>query len=247
MKIVIAPAKKMQVDQDSFAVESTPVFLDKAQILWDFLKSRNFDQLKEIWKANDKIVRENMERLEYEELDRNLTPAMMAYNGIQYQYLAGDILEQSGLDYLQKNLRILSALYGMLRPLDGIVPYRLEMKAGMIGFRDYSLYHFWGESIAQEIFKDDDTVINLASKEYSRMIEPYVKDSQKFITITFLEKRQDKWRQIATHAKMARGAMVHFMAQNQVEDIDELKQFHDFGYQYDESSTENEIIFKKMA
>ena len=247
MKIVIAPAKKMQVDQDSFAVESTPVFLDKAQILWDFLKSRNFDQLKEIWKANDKIVRENMERLEYEELDRNLTPAMMAYNGIQYQYLAGDILEQSGLDYLQKNLRILSALYGMLRPLDGIVPYRLEMKAGMIGFRDYSLYHFWGESIAQEIFKDDDTVINLASKEYSRMIEPYVKDRQKFITITFLEKRKDKWRQIATHAKMARGAMVHFMAQNQVEDIDELKQFHDFGYQYDESSTENEIIFKKMA
>lgn len=247
MKIVIAPAKKMQVDQDSFAVESKPVFLERAQILWDFLKSRDFDQLKEIWKANDKIVRENMERLKYEELDQQLTPAMMAYNGIQYQYLAGDVLEQKGLDYLQENLRILSALYGMLRPFDGIVPYRLEMKAGMTGFKDYSLYHFWGESIAQEIYKNSDVVINLASKEYSRLIESHVKNNQKFITITFLEKRKDKWRQIATHAKMARGAMVHYMAQNQVENIEELKEFRDFGYQYDESSTKSEIIFKKLS
>lgn len=246
MKIIVAPAKKMQVDQDSFAIETMPVFLNKARILWNFLKSRNFEQLKEIWHTNDKIVRENMERLEYEDLNRNLTPAMMAYNGIQYQYLAGDVLEQAGLDYLQENLRILSALYGILRPFDGIVPYRLEMKARMTGFRDYSLYHFWGGSIAQEIFKEDDVVINLASKEYSRLIEPYVQDNQRFITITFLEKRNDKWRQIATHAKMARGAMVHFMAQNQIENINELKQFYDFGYQYDESSTKDEIIFKKV-
>lgn len=245
MKIIIAPAKKMRVDQDSFAVETMPVFLDNAKILWDFLKSRNFAQLKEIWKANDKIIRENMERLKYEDLKRKLTPAMMAYTGIQYQYLAGDVLEQAGLDYLQENLRILSALYGILRPFDGIVPYRLEMKAGMTGFRDYSLYHFWGDSIAQEIFKDD-VVINLASKEYSRLIEPYVQDNQRFITITFLEKRKDKWRQIATHAKMARGAMVHYMAQNQIKNIDELKQFHDFGYQYDKSSPKDEIIFKKV-
>ena len=245
MKIVIPPAKKMQVDQDSFAVETRPIFLNKAQILWDFLKSRDFNQLKEIWKANDKIIRENMTRLEYEELDKRLTPALMAYKGIQYQYLAGDILEQAGIDYLQKNLRILSALYGSLRPFDGIIPYRLEMQARMTGFRDYSLYHFWGESIAQEIFKDDDTVLNLASKEYSRLITPYVKDNQRFVTVTFLEKRKDEWHQIATHAKMARGAMVHFMAQNQVENINELQQFHDFNYQYDQKSTENEIIFKK--
>ncbi|MBP2058172.1 cytoplasmic iron level regulating protein YaaA (DUF328/UPF0246 family) [Lactobacillus colini] len=246
MKIIIAPAKKMQIDRDSFAVESMPIFLDKARVLWDFLKSRDFDQLKEIWQANDKIVRENMTRLNYEELDQQLTPAMMAYNGIQYQYLAGDVLERAGLEYLQKNLRILSGLYGVLRPFDGVVPYRLEMRTGMVGFADYSLYHYWGESIAQEIFKEDNLVINLASKEYSRLLEPYVKDGQRIITVTFLERKNDKWRQIATHAKMARGAMVHFMAANQVTKLDDLKDFHDFGYQYDASSTMDKIVFKKM-
>lgn len=247
MKIIIAPAKKMQVDQDSFLVQTKPQFMDKTEVLWNFLKSRNFDQLKEIWRANDKIVKENMERLKFEELDKNLTPALMAYTGIQYQYLAGDVLEQAGLDYLQENLRILSALYGSLRPFDGIVPYRLEMQAPMIGFRDYSLYHFWGDLISQEIFKDNDLVINLASKEYSRLVVPYVKDKQKFITITFLENKNSKWRQIATHAKMARGAMVHFMAQNQINNLTDLKEFHDFGYEFDENSVGNEIVFKKMS
>lgn len=246
MKIIIAPAKKMQVDQDSFPVASKPIFLDKAEILWDFLKSRSFTQLKGIWRANDKIVKENMARLKFEKLDKNLTPALMAYTGIQYQYLGGDVLEQSGLDYLQKNLRILSALYGSLRPFDGIVPYRLEMQAPMIGFKDYSLYHFWGDLISREIFKDNDLVIDLASKEYSRLVVPYVKDKQKFITVTFLEKKNDKWRQIATHAKMARGAMVHFVAQNQIENLDGIKEFHDFGYEFDHA-LENEIVFKKYS
>lgn len=247
MKIIIAPAKKMQVDQDSFLVQTKPQFMDKTEVLWNFLKSRNFEQLKGIWRANDKIVKENMERLKSERLDKNLTPALMAYAGIQYQYLAGDVLEQSGLDYLQENLRILSALYGSLRPFDGIVPYRLEMQALMTGFRDYSLYHFWDDLISQEIFKDSDLVINLASKEYSRLVEPYVKDKQKMVTVTFLENKNGKWRQVATHAKMARGAMVHFMAQNQIENLDGLKEFHDFGYQYDKNSVGNEIVFKKMS
>lgn len=246
MKIIIAPAKKMQVDQESFLVQSKPQFMDKTTELWDFLKSRSFDQLKQIWKANDKIVKENQERLKFEKLDQNLTPALMAYTGIQYQYLAGDVLEQNGLDYLQENLRILSALYGSLRPFDGIVPYRLEMQAPMIGFKDYSLYHFWGDLISREIFKDNNLVINLASKEYSRLVEPYVKDNQKLITVTFLEKKNDKWRQIATHAKMARGAMVHFMAQNQIDNLAGLKEFHDFGYEFD-SALENELIFKQRS
>ncbi|WP_297816106.1 peroxide stress protein YaaA [uncultured Lactobacillus sp.] len=248
LKFIIAPAKKMKLDQDSFAVQSQPDFLDKTQILWDFLKEQDFEQLKKIWNANDKIVEQNQKRLKNESLDRNLTPAIVAFDGIQYQYLAADVLEQGALDYLQKNLRIMSALYGLLRPFDGGVAYRLEMQTGMVGFKDYSLYHFWGNKLYQELYKDEKCVINLASKEYSKLISPYVRDDQQFITITFLEKRKDKWRQIATHSKMARGAMMRFAAQKRVKNIDELKQFTDFGFKFSEKdSSEKELVFKKTV
>lgn len=246
MKIIIAPAKKMKVDQDSFLVQTQPQFLEKTQILLDFLKSRNFNQLKEIWQANDNIIKSNQINLQNSSLNKNLSPSIVAFDGIQYQYIGADVLEQSALDYLQDNLRIISGFYGLLRPFDGIIPYRLEMRAPMVGFKDYSLYHFWGEAPYRSLYEKDDIVVNLASKEYSRVIEPYVQSSQRLITITFLEKRKDKWRQIATHSKMARGAMVRFMAQNQIEEVEQIKRFHDFGFQFDSSqSRENDLVFKK--
>ena len=128
MKIIIAPAKKMKIDQDTFLVRSRPVYLDKAQELLDFLKTRNFEQLKSLWKANDNIVRTNQNNLLVSDLDKKLTPAILAFSGIQYQYLAGDVLPQEGLDYLQDHLRILSGFYGILKPFDGVIPYRLELK-----------------------------------------------------------------------------------------------------------------------
>ncbi|QNQ81240.1 peroxide stress protein YaaA [Lactobacillus sp. PV034] len=246
MKIIIAPAKKMVIDQDSFPIRSMPDFLDKTQILWDFLKSRDYAQLKDIWRANDKIVKENQLRLQNEDLKKQLTPAIFAYSGLQYQYIGAGVLEQEGLDYLQENLRVVSGLYGLLRPFDGIIPYRLEMQNKLVGFRDYSLYHFWNDRLYQAIYQEDEVVINLASKEYSRLFTPYIKENQQFITIEFLEEKHGKWRQSATHAKMARGAMVRFMAQNQVTNIHELQAFNDFGYHFDEeSSTSNKYVFKK--
>lgn len=173
-------------------------------------------------------------------------PAVVAFDGIQYQYLGADVLEQGALDYLQENLRIESALYGLLRPFDGVVPYRLEMQAGMVGFKDYSLYHFWGSDLYQELYQDDDCVINLASKEYSKAIAPYVNDKQQFISVFFLEKRKDKWRQIATHSKMARGAMMRFAAQNQIEDVTQLTEFNDFGFKFSQADSNKTILtFKK--
>lgn len=248
MKIIIAPAKKMVTDQDSFPVRSMPAFLDKTQILWDFLKSQDYAQLKDIWQANDKIVKENQLRLQNENLEKQLTPALFAYSGLQYQYIGPGVLEQAGLDYLQQNLRIVSGLYGLLRPFDGIVPYRLEMQNKLTGFREYSLYHFWKDSLYHALYQEDEVVINLASKEYSRLFTPYVKDNQKFITIEFLEEKQGKWRQLATHAKMARGAMVRFMAEHQITDARELENFNDFGYQFDvKSSSSDKYVFKKRV
>ena len=246
MKIIIAPAKKMVVDQESFPVQTEPVFLAQAKILWDFLKSRSFDQLKEIWQANDKIVKENQLRLKKENLTKQLTPALFSYSGIQYQYMGADVLEQEALDYLQENLRIVSALYGLLRPFDGVVPYRLEMRNHLIGFRDYSLYHFWNDQLFEYLTDEDNLILNLASKEYAQLFTPYLKQKEQFVTVEFLENKKGKWRQIATHAKMARGAMVRFLAQNQVTTLEKVKKFNDFGYQFDsEDSSTEKYIFKK--
>ena len=224
MRIIIAPAKKMKVDQDTFLVRSKPAFLNKTQELLDFLKTRDFEQLQNLWRANNNIVRANQ---------RN-------------QYLAGDVLPQEGLDYLQDHLRILSGFYGILRPFDGVIPYRLELKTQMTGFKDYSLYHFWGDLPYQELFNNTETVINLASLEYSRLISPYLKDGQKMITIKFLENKNGKWRQSATHAKMARGEMVRFMAKEQINDPEDLKKFSDFGYLFSAADSSKETyVFKK--
>lgn len=246
MKIIIAPAKKMKTNSEAFPVKTLPLFFDKAKVLYEFLQSQNLEQLKNLWQVNDKIAQKNYDLLQINKIDQNLTPALFAFSGIQYQYLAADILEQDSLDYLQKNLRVVSGLYGLLRPFDGIIPYRLEMQTTIIGFSEESLYNYWSDLPYKSIFENNEIVINLASKEYSKLFSPYIENKQYFVNIDFLENKNGKWRQIATHSKMARGAMVQFMARNKVKNVNELKQFSDFDYQFDEEiSTPKQLIFKK--
>ena len=116
MQIIISPAKKMKVDRDSFPVLSKASFLDEARMLERFLKSRTPEQLKQLWKASDKVVEESILQLRQMDLENNLTPAILAFSGIQYQYMAPDLFTQPALDYIQDHLKILSGFYGILRP-----------------------------------------------------------------------------------------------------------------------------------
>ena len=129
MRIIISPAKKMNADTDTLAYRDLPDFLFETQQLLDCLRAMSADDLKKLWKCNDQIVQLNVERLREMDLHRNLTPAIIAYEGIQYQYMAADVFTQKEYDYVQRHLRILSGFYGALRPLDGVTPYRLEMQA----------------------------------------------------------------------------------------------------------------------
>lgn len=245
MQIIISPAKKMLVDRDSFAVKTRPKFLKEARELENYLKSRTQAELQQLWKASDRITAEGMKQLVNMDLDSNLTPALVAYHGIQYQYMAADLFTQEGLDFAEKNLKILSGFYGILRPFDGVTLYRLEMNSKMIGFRDYSLYHFWKDKIANELFVQDNICINLASKEYSRSIRPYANGKRRMIDIDFLEQKNGKWKTIGTHAKMARGEMTRFICENQIKNPAELQDFHDFDFKFDKDySTENKYIFR---
>lgn len=246
MKIIISPAKKMQVDTDSFIPLSQPLFLEQTQQLLEYLRSLSFEELKDLWKCSDKLATENYQNLLEMNLDGNLTPALLAYVGIQYQTMAPEVFSQVQFDYVQKYLRILSGFYGVLAPFDGVVPYRLEMQAKVKLNDSKDLYALWADRLYQVLYEDDDCVLNLASKEYSKAIERYVKPDQKFVTCVFGELKDGKIKQKATAAKMARGQMVQFLARKQIQDLAQAKEFNELGYRFlPEKSSQTEYVFVK--
>ncbi len=246
MKIIISPAKKMNIDTDSLPVQSEPVFLRDAEKIKNYMQALSYEEAKRLWACNDKIAELNFARFREMDLKKNLSPAILSYEGIQYQYMAPAVFTDSALSYIQEHLRILSGFYGVLKPLDGIVPYRLEMQAGAKVEGSANLYDFWGGKIYGNILDGDGTVINLASKEYSRCIEHYLKPDDIFVTCVFGELKEGKIIQKGTLAKMARGEMVRYMAENNVTDLEGLKEFTGLGYQYQKDiSKERDYIFLK--
>ena len=237
MRIIIAPAKKMVVDTDSFAVDSLPQFLEQTERLKAVLQGMSPEELQALWRCNDSIAKLNEERLEQMDLRRNLTPAILSYEGIQYRYMAPGVMEIAHLDYLRRHLRILSGFYGLLRPFDGVTPYRLEMQAKLQvdGCRD--LYQFWGDRLAQQLASETDVVLNLASKEYSKAVEVYLPKTVRFVTCAFGEWKDGKVIEKGTKCKMARGQMVRWLAENQIKSPEDIRAFDQLGYRFCRSTS----------
>lgn len=246
MRIILSPAKKMNVNTDLLDIHGMPVFLKQTEEIVAWLKLKSFAELKKLWGCNDKIAEQNVDRLHYMDLQKQLTPAVLSYEGIAYQYMAPAVFENGQFDYVQEHLRILSAFYGVLKPMDGVTPYRLEMqaKASIAGHKD--LYDLWGSRLYEEIRDDSGIVINLASKEYSKCIEKYLKPDDTYITITFGEVSGGKIVTKGTYAKMARGEMVRFMAENKIENPEDIKNFDRLGHVYRaDLSSGTEYVFEK--
>lgn len=248
MKIILSPAKKMVTDTDSIAPVGMPNFLDKTTEILSWMKGLEKDKLKAIWKCNDKIARQNFERLENMDLYHMLTPAILSYEGIAFQYMAPAVFEYGQFEYIQKHLRILSAFYGSLKPLDGVRPYRLEMQAKVTIGNTRNLYDYWGDLLYQSVIDDSRIIINLASKEYSKCIEKYLSPKDTYITITFCELSGEKLVTKGTYAKMARGEMVRFMAERGIENPADIQEFNRLGYRFREDlSSEKEYIFERLS
>lgn len=244
MKIIISPAKKMNIDTDTYEICGFPEFLENTKEIMKWVKSLNRSEMQKLWACNDQIADLNYERFRDMDLENGLTPAVISYEGIQYQYMAPGVFTQDAWEYVQEHLRILSGFYGCLKPMDGVVPYRLEMqaKAKVAGTKD--LYAYWGNKIYQEIKDESKTILNLASKEYSKIIEKYLQPEDTFITCVFGEWKNGKIVQKATQAKMARGEMVRYMAEHQIEDLEEIKKFDRMDFLFsEEHSTEKEYVF----
>ena len=248
MKIIISPAKKMNIDDDIFEYRSKPVFFEQAEEIMNYMKNLSYDECKTIWKCSDKLAQLNYDRVVNMDLNYRLTPALFSYEGIQYQYMGARVLSRDALEYLQDNLRILSGFYGILKPLDGVVPYRLEMQSKFINYKNKDLYEYWADKIANSLFEETNLIINLASKEYSKCVQKYLKNSPgtKFITCVFGEIKGDKVIEKGTLAKMARGEMVRYLAQNKICDLEGLKRFDKLEYKYSqEKSNEKTYVFIK--
>ena len=246
MRIILSPAKKMNSDTDGLAYEGLPRFSGEAENLLRYLKRMSYAELKALWRCNDVITALNYERVQRMDLQHGLTPAILSYEGIQYQYMAPGVFEKSQLRYINEHLRILSGFYGLLRPFDGVVPYRLEMQArlGTEGCKD--LYSYWGDKLAGQLLTETDFILNLASKEYSSAVSPHLPESARFLTCTFGEWKAGRVIEKGTLCKMARGEMVRWLAEQNITDSESIKGFNRLGYVYRETlSGSDHFVFIK--
>ena len=232
MRIIISPAKQMRADRDDLAPRDLPALLDKTRQLLSLLRALVLAALHKLLACNQALAALNYERFQHMDLEKQLSPAILAYEGIQYRYMAPGVFTGEQLEYIQEHLRILSGFYGVLRPFDGVTPYRLEMQAKLNTGAGHGLYGFWGDSLAQAL-EPDGLLLNLASGEYSRAVLPYLPDGVQVVTPLFGSPGPGgKIVEKGVYVKMARGEMVRFLAEVQAEDFSCLPAFDRLGFRY---------------
>lgn len=245
MKMILSPAKNLRTFELPGAVTSLPVFETKTAELADVLKAMTEDDFKAAMRLSDQLAALNRERCAAFRFDTDGTPALLAYDGQQYKALAAETFTPGDWQYANAHLRILDALYGVLKPLDSVYPYRLEMKNKIL--KEQSLYVFWGDLLYREITKDGDLpVVNLASGEYGKAVEKHLKSPREMITCTFKVMKNGEPKTHSTQSKQARGLMAGWMIRNRAAEPETLRAFDEDGYQLDEAlSSERELVFVK--
>jgi len=254
MLAIISPAKTQDFStQDQTAAFTTPELLDHSARLVDLLRKKSKKKIMDLMEVSDQIAELNVER--YQTYHTPFTPenakqAVMAFKGDVYTGLDIETFNDSDLAFLQEHLRILSGLYGLLKPLDLIQPYRLEMKIPLKSRRGKNLYEFWGDRITNLLnevpsLQEQKVLINLASNEYFRSVNKQ-KLNAEIITPEFRDLKNGSYKMISFFAKKARGSMAAFMVKNRLEDPEQLKAFDTEGYLYNESlSKGNNWVFTR--
>jgi cytoplasmic iron level regulating protein YaaA (DUF328/UPF0246 family) len=254
MLTLLSPAKKLNMTPAETGVLITqPRLRDDTHELATVAKTQSAGDLKRLMHISDKLATMNFERFQAFNLDNrsnSAKPAGLAFDGDVYWGLEADSLSEDTLRYAQDHLRILSGLYGVLRPMDAIQPYRLEMGSKMANGRGKSLYDFWGARIADQLNGDladhaDTTVVNLASNEYFKAVDAKAL-GQTVIGAKFLNVKDGEARTLMYYAKHARGAMARWIMENRVDRADGLKDFNAGGYTIDATaSTDHELVFSR--
>ena len=254
MYFLISPAKNLN-EEHEFTPKfySQPPLLEQAEILMQDVRLLAPQQIAQLMHVSDKIALLNAER--NQNWHTPFTPdnaklALFMFNGDVYEGIAPRSLDDEQISYIHNHVRILSGLYGLLRPLDLMQPYRLEMGTALPNLRGKNLYEFWGNRITERLnftlqCADDGILVNLASQEYFKAIQPK-KLNARIITPVFQDEKNGQFKVISFYAKRARGLMVRFAAENTIENVEDLKHFDLDGYQFNAAaSSENEWIFQR--
>ncbi len=249
MKIFISPAKK--INEEKILYDNTKsskfYFQKEVDYLINELKEYSVSEIKKLMNLSDNLSHLNFDRFQNWNLKSDkVCPSIYMFQGDVYKGLKATSFNNDQLDFAQQNLRIISGLYGLLKPLDLIYPYRLEMGTKMITNKGKNLYEFWGNKLRDFLtdeISNDEIIINLASNEYSKSLNLKT-ISNKVITPVFKDFKNGRLKVISFFAKRARGEMANFIIINKITNCNDLKLFNYEGYKYSESSN-NEIVFTR--
>lgn len=253
MIAIVSPAKTLDFETPVAAEKTKSRFFNESKELLETLKKQDESDLQRLMSISDSLAQLNVERYQKfssRHTDKNSKQSMYAFQGDVYQGLDAATLSTEEIAFAQNHLRILSGLYGLLRPLDAIQPYRLEMGT-QLAFNGYrNLYDFWKDTIAPALNKDlkkqgDDILVNLASVEYFKAVDTRQLKAH-VIDVEFKDFKNGQYKIISFFAKKARGLMARYIIKNQISDAEDLKGFNYEDYYYDEqNSTENLLAFKR--
>jgi uncharacterized protein len=256
MLMLISPAKTLDMSSMTRRVEATiPRFAEEREVLVETLKTYSTEQLAALMRVSENIATLNVGR--YRDFpatfsDSNAKPALFAFCGDVYRPIHAEAYDDATLVFATAHLRILSGLYGLLRPLDYLYPYRLEMGTKLPTPSGSNLYHFWGERITDMIAADlvasgTQEILNLASEEYSKAVHP-AKLHAKYITVEFKEKKGDAFRVVGIHAKHARGLMVDYVLRNHIAYAEEIQGFNREGYRFASAMSDtHRYVFTRVS
>lgn len=253
MILVISPSKTLDFSPNPFHTHTQPRQLEKSQTLINTVKQLSPEQLSDLMKISEKLSQLNWQR--YKDFQRpfsldNAKQALLSFKGDVYAGIDSDNYKDEDFDFAQQYLRILSGLYGALRPLDLIQAYRLEMGTRLQNEVGKNLYEFWGAQVTEMLNQDfegdaEPLLINLASNEYFKVIKPKVLKA-KILTLAFKENKAGVYKTIGIHAKRARGLMTDFVIKNRLIEAEDIKAFNQDNYVFNTSlSSENEWIFSR--
>ncbi|HKK79135.1 MAG TPA: peroxide stress protein YaaA [Phaeodactylibacter sp.] len=255
MLLLISPAKTLDFGESDFNHYSQPRMLDRSQELVDILRGKSEEELMELMSISEDLAELNHDR--YQAFHTpftadNAKPSLLAFKGDVYAGMGADDFTAQEMELAQQQLRILSGLYGLLRPLDLMQAYRLEMGTRLQNEHGKNLYEFWGEEVTKlinEDLREDESkaVVNLASKEYFSAVKPAALEG-KLYNVDFKERRKGKYKVIAFYAKKARGMMCRYAIKNGFTEPEQLKGFDMDGYVYNEElSSEREYVFTRVG
>ena len=246
MKVILSPTKQMK-PADMLPLQ-LPYFIQDSAAICDKLKQYRMEELCKLMKINEKIAKENIQRYQNMTFDITGSPALYTYSGLQFKYMKAQEFSQDEAAYAQECIRILSGMYGILRPMDAIQPYRLEMQTRLQIGNHKDLYAYWGERLAQFLRAEEGEhpcVINLASKEYAKAVLPYLSKGSCY-TVTFYIEKEGRLKTESTQVKMARGLMANWIITHRIFDAVQLTKFDADGYAFvRELSGSDELVFVK--